>query len=74
MPRVQNTLWGIVHISIRINDTHCTYINQQITGHLEAGESQTTVLGRVLYIAVSSEDIEEKLNNVYYVLYEIIKS
>jgi hypothetical protein len=50
------------------------YINQQITGHLEAGESQTTVLGRVLYIAVSSEDIEEKLNNVYYVLYEIIKS
>ena len=55
----------IVHISLRIIDTNCTYISQRITGHLEAGESQTAVS---LYIAVSSEDIKDKLNNVYYVL------
>ena len=36
----------IVHISLRITDTNCTYISQQITRHLEAGESQTTVSDR----------------------------
>ena len=33
----------IVHISLRITDTNCTYISQQITRHLEAGESQSAV-------------------------------
>jgi hypothetical protein len=33
----------IVHISLRITDTNCTYISRRITGHLEAGESQTAV-------------------------------
>ena len=36
----------IVHISLRITDTNCTYIIQRITRHLEAGESQTTVSDR----------------------------
>jgi hypothetical protein len=48
----ENTLWGIVHISLRITDTNCTYISQRITGHLEAGESRTAVSDRALYIAV----------------------
>ena len=47
----------IVHISLRITDTNCTYISQRIA-----------VSDRTLYIAVSSEDIEDKLNDVYYVL------
>ena len=42
----------IVHISLRITDTNCTYIIQRITGHLEAGDSQTDVSDRALYIAV----------------------
>ena len=58
----------IVHFSLRITDTNCTYISQRITGHLEAGESQRAVSDRALYIAVSSEDIDDKLNNVYYAL------
>ena len=31
---------------------NCTYISQRITRHLEAGESQTAVSDRELYIAV----------------------
>jgi hypothetical protein len=42
----------IVHISLRITDTNCTYISQRTTRHLEAGESQTAVSDRALYIAV----------------------
>jgi hypothetical protein len=42
----------IVHISLRITDTNCTYISQRITRHLEAGESQTAVSDRALYITV----------------------
>ena len=42
----------IVHISLRITDTNCTYISQRITRHLEAGESQTAVSDRAPYIAV----------------------
>jgi hypothetical protein len=42
----------IVHISQRITDTNCTYISQKITGHLEAGESQTAFSDRALYIAL----------------------
>jgi hypothetical protein len=52
LSRVQNTLWGIVHISLRITDANCTYISQRITSHLEAGESQTAVSDRALYIVV----------------------
>jgi hypothetical protein len=43
---------GIVHISLRITNTNCTYISQRITGHPEAVESRTTVSDRALYIAV----------------------
>ena len=42
----------IVHISLGITQTNCTYISQRIIRYLEAGEFQTAVSDRALYIAV----------------------
>jgi len=40
------TLAYFLQDSLRITDTNCTYISQRITGHIEAGESQTAVSDR----------------------------